>query len=124
MKRTKKNWYFKLFIKSPAKKRNKVAEYSKKPHEPKPVRTFKLFEGLESAVEKMNTPPVKRGKSGEVSLLSKSKVGYYRVIIINIENSLQITKHLENVQVVSGWFSDEPSEKGCSTSTPIKIKML
>ena len=120
MKRTKQNWYFKWFIKPPAKKRNTDAEYSKKPHEPKPVRTFKLFEGLESAVEKMNTPPVKRGKPARCHSLVQPKSAMIKPTYQTSQTVYKNKAPRRTSELWQGAFRMSLPKKGCGFPSPIK----
>ena len=64
----------------------------------------------------MNTPASEKRKTGEVSFLSTTKVGYDQTDIPNIANGLQKQSTPPKVQVVAGCFPDEPSEEGVRLS--------
>ena len=95
-------------------------EYSKKSHEPKPVRTFKLFKDLESAVEKMNTPPVKRGKPARCHSLVQPKSAMIKPTYQTSQTVYKNKAPRRTSKLWQGAFRMSLPKKGCGFPKPIK----
>ena len=85
-----------------------------------PASLRDLFEGLESAVEKMNTPPVKRGKPARCHSLVQPKSAMIKPTYQTSQTVYKKKAPRRKSKLWQGAFRMSLPKKGCGFPIPIK----